>query len=105
MFDDILGRQEDIVVLRDGRIVSSFYKVFQGVPGIKEAQVIQNTYDRFTIFLVVDTSFSSIQQDMLLNNIKLRYGDVHVNFQFVERIDRTRAGKFRFVISEVNRNR
>ena len=105
VFDDILGRQEDIVVLRDGRIVSSFYKVFQGVPGIKEAQVIQNTYDRFTIFLVVDTSFSSIQQDMLLNNIKLRYGDVHVNFQFVERIDRTRAGKFRFVISEVNRNR
>lgn len=103
VLEEIYGRQEDAVILPDGRMVASFYKVFQGIEGIKEAQVIQQDYDLFTIYLVKGDSFTPEQRTVLLRNIISRYGILNVDLQFVDRIERTERGKFRAVISHVQR--
>jgi phenylacetate-CoA ligase len=101
---EIFGRQEDVVVLGDGRRSASFYKVFQGIEGIREAQVIQEDFDHFNIRLVTSDSFSSTQQTQLLRNIRDRYGDVRVDLTKTDRIERTRNGKLRLLISRIGQD-
>jgi phenylacetate-CoA ligase len=101
---EILGRSEDLIILRDEKMSTSFYKVFQGILGIQEAQVIQQDYDIFTIYLVTDTSFTLKQKEGLYSNIYSRYGKVKVELIQVNNIPRTERGKFRAVISKVQRN-
>ncbi len=98
---EILGRQEGVVTLKDGRRSASFYKVFQGVRGVLEAQAIQRDYDRFEVRMVTDSAFSAEEQARLLANVHRRYGDVTVDVKVVDAIPRTANGKFRFFVSEV----
>jgi len=102
--EEIFGRQEDVITLKDGKMIASFYKVFQGIKGIKESQVIQQDYDKFDIFLVIDDNFTSIQQQKLLNNILSRYGQVKIQIIIVDNIEKTDRGKFRSVISKIKSN-
>lgn len=99
---EIIGRQEGVVTLRDGRRSASFYKVFQGVRGVIEAQGIQRDYDRFEIRLVVDADFDDAERGRLLENVRARYGDVCVDLRRMDEIPRTANGKFRFFVSEVD---
>jgi phenylacetate-CoA ligase len=99
---EIYGRQEDVVILRDGRRSSSFYKVFQGIEGIREAQVIQEDYDHFNILVVAADSFNPDQREQLLRNVTDRYGAVRVEIKTTDHIERTKNGKLRLLVSKVN---
>jgi phenylacetate-CoA ligase len=100
---ELYGRKEDTVLLSDGRRVASFYKVFQGISGIREAQVIQKDFINFEIIVVPDKNgFPILQQNLLLENIHSRYGNLSIEIKCVDEIERTRGGKFRAVISQIN---
>ena len=53
-----------------------FDTVFKGVGTIVEAQVVQETADRFTINVVPTPEFSVVDRHKLLQNFRLHAGDV-----------------------------
>src|SRR5262249_34974680 len=48
----ILGRQGDVVVGADGRVVTTLFILFDGVLGVEQGQVIQHDVNRLTVRVV-----------------------------------------------------
>jgi phenylacetate-CoA ligase len=97
------GRQNDILVLSDGRILG-----FPGVPfnkpGIElaEAQVVQHENGSLTVRYVPSAAWSASSLEALHRSFRKFVGPgVEVNYVHVDQVQRTPTGKVRLVISEV----
>ena len=103
MVKSILGRSDDFIVTRDGRFIGRLDPVFKSLSsGIKEAQIIQEDYDRIVVKVVVTKDFCSRDQNLLTEELKRRIGPtISVSIIQVDEIPRSRAGKFRSVLSRV----
>jgi phenylacetate-CoA ligase len=96
----IEGRMDDMVRLRNGKTIGRLDLVFKGLVGIREAQIIQTSYDEFRILAVVDGENLGASLNKLTDNFLSRVGtDVTVNIEVVASIPRTVTGKFKAVIS------
>jgi phenylacetate-CoA ligase len=104
LLEEIIGRLEDVVVGVDGRQMVRFHGIFVGLPHIREGQVIQENYSRFTLKLVVTPGFDDQDRKVLIKRFSERLGKVELIIEVVESIERNQAGKFRAVISKVNAN-
>jgi phenylacetate-CoA ligase len=103
---EIVGRQDDTVMTPDGRAVGRLDHIFKGVAGILECQIVQETLDRIRLDIVADDGFADAQEELLRQNARVRLGAaVQVKVSRVKEIPRTRAGKFRGVVSLVNTGR
>jgi len=97
---EIVGRMEDLIVGPDGRRTVRFHGVFTEVDGVREAQLVQEAVDRIRIRVVPSPSYSSATDKELASRVRQRLGDsVSVLIEVLDRIPRTRAGKFRAVVS------
>ena len=102
ILEAIDGRVEDICITSDGRQMLRFDTVFKGVDSIREAQVIQEHLDLFTIRVVPADTFGEHDINKLKENMRLHAGETRVDVQCVEQIERTSAGKFRAVICKLS---
>jgi phenylacetate-CoA ligase len=98
---EIVGRLEDTVTGPDGRQMVRFHGLFVDLPDVLEGQVIQEALDRFTVKVVVGTSFGMKEEMKILSRFEERLGKVLVNIEQVKEIPRTDRGKFRAVISKI----
>jgi len=98
VLDGINGRVEDMCYTVDGRQIIRFDTVFKGVDNIREAQVIQEAIEAFTVVVVPTNQFNGDDVRLISNNLRLHVGNVGVTVQRVAAIPRTAAGKFRAVI-------
>ncbi len=98
---EISGRDDDLVVTRDGRRVGRLDTVFKKDLEILEAQIIQEDFENFTVNVVPDQSYSENTQVELIRNLRQRVGNVQVQVVLTDKIPRTKMGKFRSVISKV----
>lgn len=103
MIRSIEGRIEDMCYTVDGRAVLRFDTVFKGISAIEEGQVVQEALDHFVIKVVPTKRFSDEDRQTLVKNMRIHVGDVRTDVVEVDAIPRTRAGKFRPVISKVER--
>ena len=103
VIEDLIGRIEDTVIGADGREMVRFHGIFVGLPHIREGQVVQDTLDSFRLRLVVDPAFGEPDRLEIARRFHERLGDIDLTFEIVDRIERTRAGKFPAVISKVRR--
>jgi len=103
ILEGIEGRYEDICITPDGRQLLRFDTVFKGVDAIREAQIVQESLTQFTINVVPCQTYSEADTLLLKQNMKKHVGDVAVHVEFVDAIKRTSSGKFRAVISKVNK--
>jgi len=110
---DVVGREKEFLVTPQGRYVHGaalFNLIFHTLetaefPGIvnriKEFQVIQKEADKLDIIFVCN----EILPDNILNFIRYaiqkRFSGWNIDFQFVDEIDRSRAGKYKFIINEL----
>ena len=99
----VSGRVEDVLVGPDGRELVRFHGVFVGLPGVIEAQVVQEAIDRFRVVVVPDRAFTSVQERDVIDRMRQRLGDVVVTVERVDQIPRGPSGKFRAVVSELHR--
>lgn len=104
-FDQVLGRQDDLVVTPEGHKVGRLDPVFKGIEGIKEAQIIQHSLDRLEVLIV--PSQNDNQQEINLpaleGNIKSRTSlSMNIQFSFTDEIPKTSRGKFKSVISHLS---
>ena len=98
VLESIEGRFEDICITRDGREVLRFDTVFKGVHAIKEAQVVQESLNRFTIYIVPALGFDETVITTIQQNMRIHVGEVETAVNPVQSIPRTASGKFRAVI-------
>ena len=102
LLESIEGRLEDLCVTSDGRSVLGFDTVFKGVASIREAQVVQESLDRFIVRVVPAPGFSAKDRELLVQNMRAHVGGVNVEVQLAERIERAPGGKFRAVVSRLS---
>ena len=93
-----------MVIGRDGRETVRFHGIFVGLPHVREGQIIQEELTRFVIRLVVDPDFNDEDREIIYQRFLQRLGPVDLKFEYVDHIERTEGGKFRAVISKVQRN-
>lgn len=103
-YQELIGRLEDTVVGVDGREMVRFHGIFVGLAHVSEGQIIQKTYTDFLIRLVADRNFGETEKDEIHRRFQTRLGQVNLEFEFVDRVERTLGGKFRAVISYVKRS-
>lgn len=96
--DAVVGREETIIVLPDGRRIGRLDRVFQGQQGaLVEGQVVYRGHGRFTLRIVTAGSFND---GALLAAFLLRVPGVQVDVAHVPAIPRGPNGKFAFVTIE-----
>jgi phenylacetate-CoA ligase len=99
----IAGRQDDVVVTRDGRRIGMLsFNVFKWTTGIAASQIVQETVDHFVLKLVPGEGYDSRQAEVAVAALRERVGaDVRVDVQVVDDLPRGANGKFRAVVSRV----
>jgi len=100
----ITSRTEDIVSTIDGRYISPIVlqHPFKPLKSVKESQIIQEDIGNIRVKIVKDSNYCDKDTLYLLDELKKRLGtEIKLHFEFVDSIPRTKAGKFRWVISKV----
>lgn len=103
VLEELVGRLEDTVIGADGRETVRFHGIFVGMDRIREGQVVQETVTDFTLRLAVTEGFGDADRAELERRFQERLGDIHIDYEYVDQIERTSRGKFRAVISKVER--
>jgi phenylacetate-CoA ligase len=72
---------------------------------IEKSQIIQEKIDLLTIKLVKRPGYSDLDTKKLLKAFSDRVGpEVLLNVEFVEDIPREKSGKYKWIISKIDRN-
>jgi len=104
LMDDVTTKDEDIIVTRDGRHVSSSILThpFKPLQSIYESQIIQEKDGHIVIKIIKLPNYTNRDSEYILEEMKKRVGeDMKIEIKFVDSIARTKAGKFRWVISKL----
>jgi phenylacetate-CoA ligase len=107
------GRNEDRIQTPDGRRIGllgdSPIKRIKGRTGIREAQLIQRSYERFELKLVLDSSGAANRDHLereIAGDISKRLGyPALIKFEYIDEIPRGQRGKFKAVIVDFEDNR
>ena len=103
LIDRIEGRNEDYILTPDGRLIGRLDHLFKDSHHVQEAQIIQNSIDEVILRVVKHESYSIKDEEIIRAEALLRLGSaLKVNFEYVERIERTSSGKFRFIVSKID---
>ena len=104
LLGDITSRTEDIISTKDGRYISPIVlqHPFKPMKTVKESQIIQEDIENIRIKIVKNPNYCEDDTRYLLTEMKNRIGaNMKIEIEFVDSIPRTRAGKYRWVISKV----
>jgi phenylacetate-CoA ligase len=99
LIERIEGRIEDYVRTPDGRLVGRLDHLFKDARGVREAQIVQTRLDEIVIRVVKQGDFD---EQVVVREARQRLGQsVNIRFEYVAGIERTAAGKFRFIVSQL----
>lgn len=104
LMEDITTKSEDILALADGRMISPSVLThpFKPMHAVEESQVVQLTTDHIEIRIVPRADYGPKDTNHLLTEFRHRLGDqVKVEIKLVDQIERTKSGKFKWVVSHV----
>lgn len=104
VLSELVGRQEDLVIGPGGRELVRFHGLFIDLAGVAEGQVVQEAMDKFVVKIVPTPSHSRNDAEVIRSRMIARLGpDISLEVREVESIPRGPNGKFRAVISKVQR--
>jgi len=103
LLKEVLGRQQEMLITPEGKHIHGEYitHLFWEVPHIKEFQVVQREINRLTFNIVPEDGFDEKRLDYVRTVISSRSKGWNIDFRFVDAIDRSRAGKYKFIINEL----
>jgi phenylacetate-CoA ligase len=97
----VLGRQEKVITLPDGRMIGRLDRIFQGHDRhLVEGQVAYRGNGRFLLRVVATEGWSADDSQAMVDKFLLRVPGVEVTVEKVAAIPRGRNGKFEFVVIE-----
>ena len=98
----IFGRTGDIITTPDGRKVMNVTTAVRDVPHLCELQVVQTKVDEIIINVVESSGYNRDSENTILSRFRERFGPaMTVKINHVDRIERTKGGKFKVMISKV----
>ena len=97
------GRNNDMIVTPDGRRVRWYMSIFSEFH-LMETRVIQQEANSLTIQFVPTPEFVVAELEGMKQCLQDRVGNMHTEFQQVSAIERGPNGKFRAVISLLDKN-
>lgn len=102
IIEDIVGRNEDYIITPEGLHIQRLDYIFKDTYEIKECQVAQRQLGEMILRIVKRDSYSVATEKKLLINISQWVSPtIKVKFEYVDEIPRTKAGKFKAVVSEI----
>lgn len=104
LVDQIVGRQDDLLIAPGGRRIGRLDPVFKGLQTVRRAQIIQESLQQIRVRLVPGKGFRPEHQESILHELQKRIGgDVEYVFEIVNDIPVGAGGKFRAVISKIGK--
>ncbi|MES2651677.1 MAG: hypothetical protein V4663_08050 [Bacteroidota bacterium] len=103
--DEIAGRIEDKIVTRDGRVMVRFHSLFYDLPNLQKGQVIQQDYESYIINLQIEEEYDKKSSEEIITkrlNSQID-NDLHIEFNYFDKIPVGPNAKFRAVISKMNK--
>lgn len=101
--NEILGREQDFLILKDGTKVGGSGFFFKKAPNVKRAQIVQKQKGEATFFIVKGPKYSRDEEQVIIDEITNRLGH---NFKFrilyTDKLKRLSNGKMKFVINEID---
>lgn len=107
LLKEVVGREKEFLITPTGKHVhgAAFFNnilaEITNVNAIMEFQVIQQKIDELIINIVCKEDFNEKQLDKIRKIIKKRSEGWNVEFKFVDEINRTKGGKYKFIINEI----
>lgn len=105
LLKEIVGRSVDILVTPEGKNVHGWFFLYifwRYCTGIKEYQVVQKNINTIIIKIIPEPDFDENQLDQIRRLVDQKSEGWEIKFKFVEKIERTRSGKYKFVINEMD---
>jgi len=105
LMEDVTTKAEDILALSDGRMISPSVLThpFKPMHTVEASQIVQDDYDSIEIRVVPREGYSDADTQHLLREFRERLGeDVRVRVTKVAELERSRSGKFKWVVSKVS---
>jgi phenylacetate-CoA ligase len=98
----IEGRVDDVLYMRDGRAVGRLDPVFKASYPLREAQIVQESFERVRVRCVPAAGFGPTHADAIADGIRARLGPIEVVIETVAEIPRGPGGKFHAVICDLS---
>jgi phenylacetate-CoA ligase len=97
--ESITGRVDDLVFVKARGYVRAWNKVFEGLEGIWETQIVQDSLDLIKVNVVPNSGYDESVESALISNIRRKVGqEIAVVVNKKDRIPRDANGKFRAVV-------
>ena len=101
---DIKGRNGDYVITPEGAHIMRFGYIFKETSSIKECQIVQKELGSLVVRIVKRNNYNVSVEANIRNAIKEWISPtIKVFFEYVNEIPRTKSGKFKAVVSELNK--
>jgi len=98
------GRIEDSIITPNGSLIGRMDHIFKDLTKIRESQIVQYSPEEIIIKIVRRHTYDKSEEKALLNKVKDRVGkEMKIQIKYVNFIERTSYGKFRAVISDINK--
>jgi len=104
LMDAVATKNEAIVTLPDGRLISPSVLThpFKPMVNVLESQIIQEAKNLLRVKIVKNEFYSIKDERKLVTGFAERLGDdIKIEVEYVEKISRTKNGKFKWVISKI----
>jgi len=104
LLKEIVGRTTDVLFTPEGKNIHGWFFLYifwDYGKGIKEYQVIQKTLKKIVVKIVPEDGFDEKQLDLIREIVKKRSPGWDIEFKYIDKIERTGAGKYKFIINEV----
>jgi len=104
MMDDVTTKAEDLLTLKDGRLISPSVLThpFKPLDCIEGSQIVQTDPQTVIVRLIPGPAYTQVHTDHLITELTARLGaDVKVEVQMVDQLEQKSSGKFKWVISHV----
>lgn len=97
------GRKDDFITLPNGVKLGRLGFIFKNADFVKEAQIYQKSVSQILLRVVKNNNYDEqIHEPILRKECQQRMGDeIMIDFEYLEKIPRTTAGKFQYVVSDV----
>jgi len=99
--DEIDGRSEDYIILKNGTRVGRLDHIFKDMVNIREAQIVQKEKGKIEVRVVKLKNYGSRDEGLLLKDLKSYLNDIEVDIVYTDRIEKTENNKLRFVVSDL----
>jgi phenylacetate-CoA ligase len=104
VMSDVTTKAEDMLTLKDGRVISPSVLThpFKPLENIEGSQIVQTAPDAVTVRIVPGPGYDQSLTTHLVTELQQRLGEgVRIDVEMVDRLEISPSGKFKWVISRV----